>query len=474
MTIRASYPVEKRTPVTGIPTQEMYGLIGIAAANRETSRRLVGVSAQGMNACPCAQGLISAQASEALRADGFSAQEVARILDLVPVATHNQRARGTLYLGAPEDIEVDADELIAIVEDGMSSEIYELLKRPDEQYVGRPGAPAAPLRRGLRARDGPRHSLDRFPGLPDDAFVHAHQVNFETIHTHDVEAERSGTIAEIRRESTAGSTSPTTRRCASGWTGAWPRPVNEVAVTAVGADRPGIVAALTGALLEIGGNLEDMRAALLRGSFATVLAVAVPDEVGPEPRSRPPCARWPTELGLGLWVGHAAPQRPGAPLRRCVLSVYGADHPGIAHASHGRSPTRSANIVNLSARLVGDPPIYVLGIEVELPPGARRGGAPGRPGPGGRGARGGDDARGRGGRGPLNRQVLVYPDRRLKLPAAPVGRPGAAARRLAATSSRPRPPTRARSASPRPRSGELWRLAYVNCTGHRKAPTPRG
>ena len=199
VTIRASYPVEKRTPVTGIPTQEMYGLIGIAAANRETSRRLVGVSAQGMNACPCAQGLISAQASEALRADGFSAQEVARILDLVPVATHNQRARGTLYLGAPEDIEVDADELIAIVEDGMSSEIYELLKRPDEQYVV-DRAHRRPRFVEDSVREMVRHSLDRFPGLPDDAFVHAHQVNFETIHTHDVEAERSGTIAEIRRE----------------------------------------------------------------------------------------------------------------------------------------------------------------------------------------------------------------------------------------------------------------------------------
>ena len=199
VTIRASYPVEKRTPVTGIPTQEMYGLIGIAAANRETSRRLVGVSAQGMNACPCAQGLISAQASEALRADGFSAQEVARILDLVPVATHNQRARGTLYLGAPEDIEVDADELIAIVEDGMSSEIYELLKRPDEQYVV-DRAHRRPRFVEDSVREMVGHSLDRFPGLPDDAFVHAHQVNFETIHTHDVEAERSGTIEEIRRE----------------------------------------------------------------------------------------------------------------------------------------------------------------------------------------------------------------------------------------------------------------------------------
>ena len=139
-------------------------------------------------------------------------------------------------------------------------------------------------------------------------------------------------------------------------------------MTAVGADRPGIVAALTGALLEIGGNLEDMRAALLRGSFATVLAVALPDAVGPaevEAALRPVAA----ELGLGLWVGPAEPQRRGPPLERCVLSVYGADHPGISHGFARALAERSANIVDLSARLVGDPPIYVLGMEVELPPG---------------------------------------------------------------------------------------------------------
>jgi GTP cyclohydrolase IV len=199
VTIRASYPVEKRTPVTDIPTQEMYGLIGIAAANPDTSRRIVGVTAQGMNACPCAQGLISAQAEEALRGDGFSPQEVARIMRLVPVATHNQRARGTLYLGAPEELYVDADELIAIVEDGMSSEIYELLKRPDEQYVV-DRAHRRPRFVEDSVREVVRGTLARFPELPDDAFVYAHQVNFETIHTHDVEAERTGTIAEIRRE----------------------------------------------------------------------------------------------------------------------------------------------------------------------------------------------------------------------------------------------------------------------------------
>jgi GTP cyclohydrolase I/GTP cyclohydrolase-4 len=203
VTIRASYPVEKRTPVTGIPTQEMYGLIGIAAANTSTSRRIVGVTAQGMNACPCAQELIRAQADGALRDDGFSGEEVERILRLVPLATHNQRARGTLYLGAPKEAEVDADELIAIVEEAMSSEIYELLKRPDEQYIV-DRAHRRPRFVEDSVREMVRGTLDRFPGLPGDAFVHAHQLNFETIHTHDVEAERSGTVAEIRRELEAG------------------------------------------------------------------------------------------------------------------------------------------------------------------------------------------------------------------------------------------------------------------------------
>lgn len=203
VTISASYPVEKRTPVTDIATQEMYGLIGIAAANPTVSRRLVGVTAQGMNACPCAQGLIQAQASDDLREDGFSEDEIERIVRLVPIATHNQRARGTLYLGAPEAVDIDADTLLEIVEDGMSSEIYELMKRPDEQYVV-DRAHRRPRFVEDSVREMIRGSLERFPELPDDAFVHAHQVNFETIHTHDVEAERSGVLGEIRRELAGG------------------------------------------------------------------------------------------------------------------------------------------------------------------------------------------------------------------------------------------------------------------------------
>jgi glycine cleavage system transcriptional repressor len=144
--------------------------------------------------------------------------------------------------------------------------------------------------------------------------------------------------------------------------------MNEIVVTAVGEDRPGIVAALTGALLDIGGNLADARAALLRGSFATMLAVSVPDGVDAADveRALRPVA---DELGLGLHAAPAAPAHTGSTRERAVLSVYGADRPGIVHGIAAALAGHGANILDLSARLVDDPAIYVLGIEIELPEG---------------------------------------------------------------------------------------------------------
>src|SRR6266513_3512240 len=131
--IAARYPLQRRTPVTGLATQEMISIIGIAAASETRVRRVVGVEATGINACPCAQGLVRGKAAERLLEAGFEAMDVERILELVPLATHNQRGRGTLYVGT--DGRVNAEELVTIVEGSMSSPIYELLKRPDELFV---------------------------------------------------------------------------------------------------------------------------------------------------------------------------------------------------------------------------------------------------------------------------------------------------------------------------------------------------
>ena len=108
--VTAQYPLQRETPVTRMRTQEMVSLIGIAAASDTRTRRLVGVEATGINACPCAQGLVRGRASERLLDAGFGEDDIDRILELVPLATHNQRGRGTLYVGT--DRPVNAEDLV--------------------------------------------------------------------------------------------------------------------------------------------------------------------------------------------------------------------------------------------------------------------------------------------------------------------------------------------------------------------------
>jgi GTP cyclohydrolase-4 len=195
--IVARYPVERETPVTGLPTQEMVSLIGLAAASAKRTRRLVGVEASGINACPCAQGLVRERAAERLGEAGFDELDVERILELVPLATHNQRGRGTLYVGT--EAPVNAEQLVRIVEGSMSSPVYELLKRPDELFVVE-HAHLQPRFVEDSVRISLRDALAAYPELEDADFLLARQVNLETIHSHDVVAERYGTAGELRAE----------------------------------------------------------------------------------------------------------------------------------------------------------------------------------------------------------------------------------------------------------------------------------
>jgi GTP cyclohydrolase-4 len=201
VTIAARYPEHKPAPVSGVSTQEIYTLFGRAVASERGTRRLVGVAATGMTACPCAQELVTARARERLLDDQFSPEQVERIFEHVPVATHNQRGLGTLHIGCLEDCdaEIDASALLAIVEGSMSSEIYELMKRSDEVEVVEKAH-----RRPRFVEDCVREMLagvvSRFPELDGGSFVSARQENLETIHQHNVIAERHGLLAELRSE----------------------------------------------------------------------------------------------------------------------------------------------------------------------------------------------------------------------------------------------------------------------------------
>jgi GTP cyclohydrolase-4 len=209
VTIEARYPEHKPAPVSGVETQEIYTLLGRAVAFAHGTRRVVGVSATGMTACPCAQELVAGRARERLRADGFSPSQIERILARVPVATHNQRGLGTLHIGCVEECraEIDASALLAIVESSMSSEIYELMKRSDEVAVVEK-AHARPRFVEDCVREMLAGVVSSFPDLDDGAFVSARQQNLETIHQHNVLAERHGLLGELRQEISSGRLAP--------------------------------------------------------------------------------------------------------------------------------------------------------------------------------------------------------------------------------------------------------------------------
>jgi len=201
--VNAQFPLDRRAPLSGRPTQELYTLIGLATATPSGAVHLVGVEAEGMMACPCAQEMVRAHTRERLTESGIDAAMADRVLDLVPLATHNQRGRGRLLVGAAA---VRAEDLVEIVEASMSAENYDLLKRPDELFVVEKAH-----RRPRFVEDAVREMLASlvafYPQLSDDAYVHARQVNLETIHKHDVYAERGGTLGEIRAE-LAGASAP--------------------------------------------------------------------------------------------------------------------------------------------------------------------------------------------------------------------------------------------------------------------------
>jgi len=203
VTIAARYPEHTPAPASGIATQEIYTLLGTAVVSERGARRIVGVAAQGMTASPHAQRAVATHARERLAADGFSDEQITGIFAAVPVATHDQRGLGTLQLGLPEscDTDVDAAELLAIVEDSMSSEIYELMKRSDEVEVVEKAARRPRLAEDC-VREAIRGTLERYGDLGDDAFVAARQENLETVQQHCVLAEGFGRFGELRRDGT--------------------------------------------------------------------------------------------------------------------------------------------------------------------------------------------------------------------------------------------------------------------------------
>jgi glycine cleavage system transcriptional repressor len=144
-----------------------------------------------------------------------------------------------------------------------------------------------------------------------------------------------------------------------------------LAVSAIGADRPGIVAAVTRVLVERGCNLEDASMSILRGHFAMMLVVAAPESIDPG-RLEAEVADATAEMGLVVVVRPIDEGRHMATEGEAwTLSLYGADRPGIVHRVSAALADLGANITDLTTRVIGDAarPVYAMFLDVTAPPG---------------------------------------------------------------------------------------------------------
>lgn len=182
--ISAEYYKPSKTPL-GRDTFEIYTLLaGGSVVRGGPVRKMIGVRAVGMTACPCAQQTIT----EMLGYEGD-----------MPVMSHNQRNVCTLTVDMPEGVSIEAEDLIDLVEASFSSPTFELLKRPDEGQVvinaHRNTKFVEDMVRGVLAR-----FVDRYRDLPDDVLLDVVSDSEESIHKHDAYAERVATLGELRLE----------------------------------------------------------------------------------------------------------------------------------------------------------------------------------------------------------------------------------------------------------------------------------
>ncbi|MDI3483120.1 MAG: cyclohydrolase [Candidatus Methanomethylophilaceae archaeon] len=185
--ISANYFKESRTP-DGKETLEFYRLMGGALARRNGElTKTIGVEVTGMTACPCAMESIRSSLMEKLGEE---------LMD-VPIISHNQRNICTLMLTLPENITIEANDLIDLVEDSFSSPTYEILKRSDEAAVV-VNAHKNPKFVEDVVRDVLTRLLLRYPDLPDDTSVVVRSESEESIHKHNAFAERITTLGELR------------------------------------------------------------------------------------------------------------------------------------------------------------------------------------------------------------------------------------------------------------------------------------
>ena len=124
---------------------------------------------------------------------------IKEFLSVIPMATHNQRGRGIITIQVSSENKVSIEKIIRIIEQSMSSSIYELLKRNDEALLVET-AHKNPKFVEDCVRTMAKKLVEQFPNLPGDSVLTIKQINEESIHSHNAFAERIATLAELKKE----------------------------------------------------------------------------------------------------------------------------------------------------------------------------------------------------------------------------------------------------------------------------------
>jgi len=200
--MKSEYIVRRQTPFTKITCQEVVDIFAEAMAKAGPSgylKKSVGAEVLGTTACPCAQEIMKEKVRKELVELGLNINDAVQFAEKLPVATHNQRGRGSISIEVRNRRCVSIDRIIRIIEESMSSKVYGLLKRSDEAVVvARTHSNPKFVEDCVRTMA--QKVVETFVDLPDDASVTLKQINEESIHQHNAFAERVATLGELRTE----------------------------------------------------------------------------------------------------------------------------------------------------------------------------------------------------------------------------------------------------------------------------------
>lgn len=200
---KGDYVINKLSPVTQKKTQETTQIIAKAVAYRDDEdqihvKKMIGAEVVGMTVCPCAQESVEKDSKEKLL-EFLDEKTTEKVLETVTFASHNQRGIGTILLEVSEKQDVNVDDLIEIIQNSMSAQVCEILKRPDENSVV-----TSAHQNPVFVEDCVRNMIiglvEKYPELPDSSCVTIKQVNEESIHQHNAYAQKDASFKQLREE----------------------------------------------------------------------------------------------------------------------------------------------------------------------------------------------------------------------------------------------------------------------------------